>query len=168
MAENRHIRKVSRSRAVVEGAGVHLRRAIGFGDSQLYDPFLLLDDFRSEDPAQYLKGFPWHPHRGMETITYVLRGKVEHKDSLGNGGMISAGDVQWMTAGSGILHEEMPKVGPRLLDGFQRNGFELAPAVVGVKDVVLDTGEPEQVGHDPSAPVTAAPFGARIWPVRAL
>ncbi len=76
---------------------------------QLYDPFLLLDDFRSEDPAQYLKGFPWHPHRGMETITYVLRGKVEHKDSLGNGGMISAGDVQWMTAGSGILHEEMPK-----------------------------------------------------------
>ncbi len=109
MAENRHIRKVTRSRAVIEGAGVHLRRAIGFGDTQLYDPFILLDDFRAEDPAQYLKGFPWHPHRGMETITYVLRGKVEHKDSLGNGGMISAGDVQWMTAGSGILHEEMPK-----------------------------------------------------------
>jgi quercetin 2,3-dioxygenase len=109
MGENRHIRKVSRSRAVIEGAGVHLRRAIGFGDSQLYDPFLLLDDFRSEEPGQYLKGFPWHPHRGMETITYVLRGNVEHKDSLGNGGTISAGDVQWMTAGSGILHEEMPK-----------------------------------------------------------
>jgi redox-sensitive bicupin YhaK (pirin superfamily) len=109
MAENRHIRKVSRSRAMVEGAGVHLRRAIGFGDSQLYDPFLLLDDFRSEDPAQYIKGFPWHPHRGMETITYVLNGKVEHGDSLGNSGVISSGDVQWLTAGSGILHQEMPK-----------------------------------------------------------
>ena len=109
MAEPRHIRKVVRSRATVEGAGVHLRRAIGFGDPQLYDPFLLLDDFRSDDPERYLKGFPWHPHRGMETITYVLRGEVEHEDSLGNRGVISSGDVQWMTAGSGILHQEMPR-----------------------------------------------------------
>jgi redox-sensitive bicupin YhaK (pirin superfamily) len=109
MAEIRHIRKVVRSRATVEGAGVHLRRAIGFGDPQLYDPFLLLDDFRSDAPDQYLKGFPWHPHRGIETITYVLRGDVEHGDSLGNSGVISSGDVQWMTAGSGIIHQEMPK-----------------------------------------------------------
>jgi hypothetical protein len=109
MAEIRHIRKVVESRATVEGAGVHLRRAIGFGDPQLYDPFLLLDDFRSDAPDQYLKGFPWHPHRGIETITYVLRGDVEHGDSLGNRGVISSGDVQWMTAGSGIIHQEMPK-----------------------------------------------------------
>jgi len=109
MAEIRHIRKVVESRATVEGAGVHLRRAIGFGDPQLYDPFLLLDDFRSDAPDQYLKGFPWHPHRGIETITYVLRGDVEHGDSLGNSGVISSGDVQWMTAGSGIIHQEMPK-----------------------------------------------------------
>jgi redox-sensitive bicupin YhaK (pirin superfamily) len=109
MAENRHIRKVVKSRATIEGAGVHLHRAIGFGDPQLYDPFLLLDDFRSDNPDHYLKGFPRHPHRGMETITYVLRGEVDHGDSLGNRGVISPGDVQWMTAGSGIIHQEMPK-----------------------------------------------------------
>jgi redox-sensitive bicupin YhaK (pirin superfamily) len=93
----------------MEGAGVHLRRAIGFGDPQTFDPFLLLDDFRSDVPEHYLKGFPWHPHRGIETITYVLKGDVEHGDSMGNKGSISAGDVQWMTAGSGIIHQEMPK-----------------------------------------------------------
>jgi redox-sensitive bicupin YhaK (pirin superfamily) len=109
MAETRHIRKVVKSRATIEGAGVHLHRAIGLGDPQLYDPFLLLDDFRSDDPGDYLKGFPWHPHRGMETITYVLRGDVEHRDSLGNSGVISSGDLQWMTAGSGIIHQEMPR-----------------------------------------------------------
>jgi redox-sensitive bicupin YhaK (pirin superfamily) len=108
MDEQRRIRTVVKSRPTIEGAGVHLRRAIGFGRPQEYDPFLLLDDFRSDDPAQYLKGFPWHPHRGMETITYVLRGTVEHGDSLGNRGVISPGDVQWMTAGSGIIHQEMP------------------------------------------------------------
>ena len=109
MAENRRIRKVVKSRATIEGAGVHLHRAIGFGDPRLHDPFLLLDDFRSDKPDQYLKGFPRHPHRGMETITYMLRGDVEHEDSLGNSGIISMGDVQWMTAGSGIIHQEMPK-----------------------------------------------------------
>jgi redox-sensitive bicupin YhaK (pirin superfamily) len=107
--QSRHIRKVVKSRAAIEGAGVHLHRAIGFGRPELYDPFLLLDDFRSDEPAHYLKGFPWHPHRGMETITYVLRGEVEHGDSLGNRGVISPGNVQWMTAGSGIIHQEMPK-----------------------------------------------------------
>jgi hypothetical protein len=120
MAENRHIRKVVKSRATIEGAGVHLHRAIGFGSPELTDPFLLLDDFRSDEPAQYLKGFPWHPHRGMETITYVLRGTVEHGDSLGTRGVISPGDVQWMTAGSGIVHQEMPKGDPQgAMYGFQ-------------------------------------------------
>ncbi len=109
MAEERRIRKVVKSRPTIEGAGVHLHRAIGFGRPELYDPFLLLDDFRSDEPAHYLKGFPWHPHRGMETITYVLRGEVAHGDSLGNSGVIAPGDVQWMTAGGGIIHQEMPR-----------------------------------------------------------
>jgi redox-sensitive bicupin YhaK (pirin superfamily) len=94
---------------VIEGAGVHLQRAFGFGETSDFDPFLLLDDFRNERPEDYLAGFPWHPHRGIETITYVLAGTVEHGDSLGNVGSLSAGDVQWMTAGSGIIHQEMPK-----------------------------------------------------------
>jgi redox-sensitive bicupin YhaK (pirin superfamily) len=100
---------VLKSRATIEGAGVHLHRAIGLGPPEQLDPFLLLDDFRSDDPNEYVNGFPWHPHRGMETITYVLRGEVEHSDSLGNNGVIGPGDVQWMTAGSGIIHQEMPK-----------------------------------------------------------
>jgi redox-sensitive bicupin YhaK (pirin superfamily) len=93
----------------VEGAGVHLHRAFGFGDPALSDPFLLFDDFRNERPRDYQRGFPWHPHRGIETITYVLAGEVEHGDSLGNSGTLEGGDVQWMTAGSGILHQEMPR-----------------------------------------------------------
>ncbi len=93
----------------LEGAGVHLRRAFGFQELPQFDPFLMLDDFRSDTPSDYLAGFPWHPHRGIETITYVLDGDVEHQDSLGNGGVIGSGDIQWMTAGSGILHQEMPK-----------------------------------------------------------
>jgi redox-sensitive bicupin YhaK (pirin superfamily) len=120
MGEIRKIEKVIASRPTIEGAGVRLRRAIGFGEPHAYDPFLLLDDFRSDRREDYLKGFPWHPHRGMETITYVLKGNVEHADSLGNGGSISAGDVQWMTAGSGILHQEMPKGDPAgSMHGFQ-------------------------------------------------
>jgi redox-sensitive bicupin YhaK (pirin superfamily) len=93
----------------MEGAGVHLNRVFGSGQSPKFDPFLMLDDFRSDTPDHYLKGFPWHPHRGIETITYVLKGDVEHGDSLGNTGIITSGDVQWMTAGSGIIHQEMPK-----------------------------------------------------------
>ncbi len=109
MKSYRKIRQVWKSEPTIEGAGVHLRRA--FGNSQLpqLDPFLLLDDFHSNTPADYLSGFPWHPHRGIETITYVLDGKVEHGDSMGNQGSIFSGDVQWMTAGSGIIHQEMPK-----------------------------------------------------------
>jgi hypothetical protein len=105
----RKIRKVLKSKPTIEGAGVHLKRVLGFSEVPMFDPFLLLDDFRSDTPEHYLKGFPWHPHRGIETITYVLKGDVEHGDSLGNKGIISSGDVQWMTAGSGIIHQEMPK-----------------------------------------------------------
>ncbi len=100
---------MSKARPTLEGAGVHLRRAFGFGTTSDFDPFLLLDDFRNDIPQDYLAGFPWHPHRGIETITYVLTGTVEHGDSMGNAGTIGAGDVQWMTAGSGIIHQEMPK-----------------------------------------------------------
>jgi hypothetical protein len=100
---------LSTSQPTLEGAGVHLRRAFGFHNPKAFDPFLLLDDFRSGDPSLYLKGFPWHPHRGIETITYMLEGEVEHGDSLGNRGVIRPGEVQWMTAGSGIIHQEMPK-----------------------------------------------------------
>jgi redox-sensitive bicupin YhaK (pirin superfamily) len=105
----RPIKRVVESTPTIEGAGVHLRRAFGFGDTAEYDPFLLFDDFRNDNPAEYLAGFPWHPHRGIETITYVLAGTVDHGDSLGNRGSLGSGDVQWMTAGSGILHQEMPK-----------------------------------------------------------
>lgn len=109
MSKKRKIRMVLKSKAVIEGAGVHLKRAFGFSEVPHFDPFLMLDDFRSDNPEHFLKGFPWHPHRGIETITYVLKGDVEHGDSLGNKGIISSGDVQWMTAGSGIIHQEMPK-----------------------------------------------------------
>ena len=105
----RPVKRIVEATPHIEGAGVHLRRAFGFHDTEAYDPFLLFDDFRNDDPEQYRAGFPWHPHRGIETITYVLAGTVEHGDSLGNQGIIAAGDVQWMTAGSGILHQEMPK-----------------------------------------------------------
>jgi redox-sensitive bicupin YhaK (pirin superfamily) len=105
----RPVKRIIKSKPTLEGAGVHLRRAFGFGNTGEFDPFLLLDDFRNDIPEDYLAGFPWHPHRGIETITYVLSGTVEHGDSMGNQGAIAAGDVQWMTAGSGIIHQEMPK-----------------------------------------------------------
>jgi redox-sensitive bicupin YhaK (pirin superfamily) len=107
--ETRSIKKVFKAQPVLEGAGVRLKRAMGYKEVPQFDPFLLLDDFRSDHPDDYVRGFPWHPHRGIETITYVLEGTVEHGDSLSNSGIISAGDVQWMTAGSGIVHQEMPK-----------------------------------------------------------
>ena len=105
----RPVKRIVESKPTIEGAGVKLRRAFGFGDTDETDPFLLFDDFRNERPADYIAGFPWHPHRGIETITYVLSGTVAHGDSLGNQGALGAGDVQWMTAGRGILHQEMPK-----------------------------------------------------------
>jgi quercetin 2,3-dioxygenase len=105
----RPIKRIAASKPTMEGAGVKLHRAFGFGETTEFDPFLLFDDFRNERPEDYRAGFPWHPHRGIETITYVLAGTVEHGDSLGNKGKMGAGDVQWMTAGSGILHQEMPQ-----------------------------------------------------------
>lgn len=107
------------SRETIEGAGVHLRRAFGYHQVPRLDPFLLLDDFRSENPAEYVAGFPWHPHRGIETVTYMLDGVVEHEDSIGNKGVIGSGDVQWMTSGSGIIHQEMPKPKGDLMGGLQ-------------------------------------------------
>ena len=116
----RPVKRVVEAKPAVEGAGVHLRRAFGFGQTDEFDPFLLLDDFRNDDPDDYLAGFPWHPHRGIETITYVLKGVVNHGDSLGNRGELGAGDVQWMTAGRGILHQEMPQGDKQgLMHGFQ-------------------------------------------------
>jgi redox-sensitive bicupin YhaK (pirin superfamily) len=109
MPSVRPVRRIEDSRPTMEGAGVRLRRAFGFGNTSDFDPFLLLDDFRNDRPEDYRAGFPWHPHRGIETITYVLAGDVEHGDSMGNKGVIGAGDVQWMTAGSGIVHQEMPR-----------------------------------------------------------
>lgn len=117
----RPVTRQSLAQPHVEGAGVHLQRAFGFGDPSQFDPFLLFDDFRGESPRDYIKGFPWHPHRGIETITYVLSGAVEHGDSLGNRGLLKGGDVQWMTAGSGILHQEMPMGNAK----GQMHGFQL-------------------------------------------
>ena len=116
----RPVKRIIQSQPTIEGAGVRLRRAFGFAATDEFDPFLLLDDFRNENPEDYLAGFPWHPHRGIETITYVLAGEVSHGDSLGNSGTLGAGDVQWMTAGRGILHQEMPKGDPKgRMHGFQ-------------------------------------------------
>jgi len=117
----RPVKQIVTSKPTMEGAGVKLRRAFGFGETSEFDPFLLLDDFRNDNPQDYLAGFPWHPHRGIETITYVLAGTVEHGDSLGNRGQMGAGDVQWMTAGRGILHQEMPKGDAK----GQMHGFQL-------------------------------------------
>jgi redox-sensitive bicupin YhaK (pirin superfamily) len=121
MSSIRKIRKVLKNKPTIEGAGVHLKRVFGYSEVPVFDPFLLLDDFRSDNPDHYVKGFPWHPHRGIETITYVLAGDVEHGDSLGNKGIIASGDVQWMTAGSGIIHQEMPKGD----ENGRRYGFQL-------------------------------------------
>jgi len=116
----RKIGKVWKSKPTIEGAGVHLKRAFGYHQVPMFDPFLMLDDFHSSYPPDYLNGFPWHPHRGIETITYVLHGRVEHGDSMGNKGVIESGDVQWMTAGSGIIHQEMPRGDDKgLMWGFQ-------------------------------------------------
>ena len=117
----RAVKRIEESKPTLEGAGVRLRRAFGFGNTTDFDPFLLLDDFRNDRPDDYLAGFPWHPHRGIETITYVLAGTVEHGDSLGNRGRMGAGDIQWMTAGRGILHQEMPKGD----DKGRMHGFQL-------------------------------------------
>ena len=115
----RKIKDIFPAQPTIEGAGVHLHRGFGPAEVPQFDPFLLLDDFGSRNPDDYLAGFPWHPHRGIETVTYIIRGRVEHKDSLGNKGVIKDGDVQWMTAGSGIIHQEMPQKYDGESKGFQ-------------------------------------------------
>ena len=119
MKNERKIQKIYKSSRVTEGAGVHLNRAFGYHQVPAFDPFLLLDDFHSENPDDYLAGFPWHPHRGIETVTYMIHGDVEHGDSMGNSGTIESGDIQWMTAGSGIIHQEMPARADGMMQGFQ-------------------------------------------------
>ena len=115
----RTVKQILKSKATIEGAGVRLKRVFGYYEVPLFDPFLLLDHFGSENPEDYIKGFPWHPHRGIETVTYMLNGEVEHGDSMGNSGVIRSGDIQWMTAGSGIIHQEMPRRYDGLMQGFQ-------------------------------------------------
>ncbi|MHA2077778.1 MAG: pirin family protein [Candidatus Thorarchaeota archaeon] len=119
MADIRRIKTVFKSQPTMEGAGVRLMRVFGYRETELMDPFLLLDHFGSDNPDDYMKGFPWHPHRGIETITYMIEGRVKHEDSLGNAGSIESGDVQWMTAGSGIIHQEMPNRSNGMMMGFQ-------------------------------------------------
>ncbi len=120
MTTIRRVKSIFAGASTIEGAGVHLKRAFGYSQVPQFDPFLMLDDFHTSTPAEYLAGFPWHPHRGIETITYILEGLVEHGDSMGNKGVIGAGDVQWMTAGSGIIHQEMPQESPTgTMWGFQ-------------------------------------------------
>jgi redox-sensitive bicupin YhaK (pirin superfamily) len=115
----RTVQQILKSKATIEGAGVRLKRVFGYNEVPLFDPFLLLDHFGSENPEDYMRGFPWHPHRGIETVTYMLNGEVEHGDSIGNRGLIGSGDIQWMTAGSGIIHQEMPRRYEGSMQGFQ-------------------------------------------------
>jgi quercetin 2,3-dioxygenase len=155
MEKNRKIKMVIKSVPTIEGAGVHLKRAFGFRETRAFDPFLLLDDFRATDPRHFLQGFPWHPHRGIETITYVLSGRVEHGDSMGNQGIIGPGDVQWMTAGSGIIHQEMPKGD----DQGHMGGFQLwanLPAAHKMMDPRYREVKSEQI------PEVATGGGARV------
>jgi redox-sensitive bicupin YhaK (pirin superfamily) len=167
----RPIDSVLESRPAIEGAGVHLRRAFGHAEVPRLDPFLLLDDFRSENPLEYAAGFPWHPHRGIETVTYMIDGRVEHEDSLGNHGVIGAGDVQWMTSGSGIIHQEMPKLeSRRTLGGFQlwvnlpAAAKMRAPAYQEVSGTRIPTAD---LGHGARARVIAGRQGAAVGPIQA-
>ena len=142
----RPVTQISQAQMAMEGAGVKLHRAFGFADPTLVDPFLLFDDFRNDRPEDFLKGFPWHPHRGIETITYVLSGSVEHGDSLGQSGILGAGDVQWMTAGSGIMHQEMPKGDER----GRMHGFQLwanLPSSLKMTDPRYQDVEATQIPH---------------------
>ena len=162
----RPVKKLIKSKPTMEGAGVHLRRAFGFGNTSDFDPFLLLDDFRNDVPEDYLAGFPWHPHRGIETITYVLAGTVEHGDSMGNHGAIAAGDVQWMTAGSGIIHQEMPKGDPTgRMHGFQLwANLPAALKMTAPRYQEVKTGEIPEITDDDGTHVrvwSAAASGAR-------
>jgi len=162
----RPIKSQSIAGPFIEGAGVHLHRAFGFGEPRESDPFLLFDDFSNDVPEQYAKGFPWHPHRGIETITYVLEGEVEHKDSLGNTGLLGAGSVQWMTAGSGIMHQEMPRGNA----AGQMHGFQLWANLPAAQKMTTPRYQDIQAGDIPEVVdddgtrvrvITGAFWGAR-------
>jgi redox-sensitive bicupin YhaK (pirin superfamily) len=170
-AEVREVERKFRGTETLEGAGVRLRRMFGNSEVPLLDPFLLLDNFGSSNPQDYLAGFPWHPHRGLETVTYMMRGRTEHEDSLGNQGVIDSGDVQWMSAGSGILHQEMPKRTEGRLSGFQlwvnlpaRQKMEV-PAYRGVRANTI----PEHRGPDGTrVKVVAGSYGGAEGPVTGI
>jgi len=150
MKSVRKISKVWKSKPTIEGAGVHLKRAFGISQVPQFDPFLMLDDFHSSNPADYLPGFPWHPHRGIETITYVQEGLVEHGDSIGNKGVIAAGDVQWMTAGSGVVHSELPS------DEFMRDGGVMHGFQIWVNLPARDKMMPPRYQEIPAARIPQA------------
>jgi quercetin 2,3-dioxygenase len=168
----RPIKRLIKAKPTLEGAGVHLRRAFGFGNTTDFDPFLLLDDFRNDRPEDYLAGFPWHPHRGIETITYVLAGTVEHGDSMGNRGAIAAGDVQWMTAGSGIIHQEMPKGDPKgRMHGFQLWGnLPSAMKMISPRYQEIKAGQIPAVTDDDGtqARIVCGNFWGKIGPVEGM
>jgi len=161
--KTRSIKRVFKGKPTIEGAGVHLRRVFGHSEVPWFDPFLLFDDFRSDEPARFRKGFPWHPHRGIETITYVLAGDVEHGDSLGNAGVISSGDVQWMTAGSGIIHQEMPKGDGRgRMYGFQLwANLPAAHKMMAPRYRDVRAGDIPEVTRTPPSSVTSGMSPAR-------
>lgn len=169
MPQNREIATRFTSRETIEGAGVRLRRAFGFSELPLFDPFLMLDDFRAERPEDYLAGFPWHPHRGIETVTYMLAGRVEHGDSMGNAGSVDAGSVQWMTAGSGIIHQEMPKPVNGAMGGFQlwvnlpRQYKLMEPRY---QEIPADRIPVVKAGNDVTVNVISGSFGGVTGPVR--
>ena len=166
----RKIRSITRSRPTLEGAGVRLKRVFGSSEVPRFDPFLLLDHFGSDDPNDYIKGFPWHPHRGIETVTYMIRGEVKHGDSIGNKGVIRSGDIQWMTAGSGIIHQEMPQPFKGNMVGFQlwvnlpKNRKMTDPRYMGItnKDIVRTSKD------DAGINLIAGRIGGKKGPVHHL
>jgi redox-sensitive bicupin YhaK (pirin superfamily) len=150
MTEMRSVVVVQNSQPTIEGAGVHLKRAFGNYEATQMDPFLLLDDFHSTDPRDYIAGFPWHPHRGIETVTYVIAGNIDHGDSIGNSGTIGTGDIQWMTAGGGIVHQEMPRQYTGMMQGFQlwvnlpASNKMMAPRYRGITREQIKTSTPSK------------------------
>lgn len=168
----RPVKRLIKSKPTLEGAGVHLRRAFGFGNTSEFDPFLLLDDFRNDVPADYIAGFPWHPHRGIETITYVLAGTVEHGDSMGNHGVIGPGDIQWMTAGRGIIHQEMPKGDVAgIMHGFQLwANLPAAQKMTDPRYQEVKAPEIPEIKEDDGTEVRliCGSFGGRVGPVEGI
>lgn len=166
----RKVKKVKGSVPTVEGAGVHLYRAFGFLETELTDPFLLLDDFHGSDYSRYMAGFPWHPHRGIETVTYMINGAVEHGDNIGNTGIIKSGDVQWMTAGRGIIHQEMPKKTEGFMQGFQlwvnlpKSQKMMTPRYRGIQSRDI----PETVIDNSTVKVIAGDIDGIIGPMKDL